>query len=272
MTKDEDNEYEEYKIESVEPVREGPKMWLASLEHGYTITLPRGGGAKQPKEGMTVKIYGDIEISDVRGIDLDDVQVFYRTPEEHAVWLREQEADAAKTALASYSVRKHEFDQRIKQLPPELGARIDHLRGQSANADTFNALYLESEIAASEPAWWLSQLIYTKVDLGIFSSIPSISKGGSVYAQMCDDIRAKLKNRREDGPTDAQTPEQHAAELVGLKRKCDAVDKTAFIIDAGPEWYGKVFELALTLIGDEDAPIALPEGPKAVTSAEDMLP
>jgi len=257
--KADDVEYEEYDIVSVEPLRDGPKMWRATLQYGYTVTLPRGGGAKQPKDGMTVKIYGDIEDGDIRGVDLDGTQVFYRTAEQQHEWLKEQEKEATRAGMADYAIRKHEYEHRLEQIPPELRARIDHLRKKAPDVDTFNALYLESEIVVSEHAWWLSQLIYTPIDLGIFKSLPKTSKMSSVYAQMCDDIRERLKNAKGSD------------EEADLRSKCDIIDETVFVVDIAPDWLDRIFDLALSLIGDEDRALPGSPGPRSIASSEDML-
>lgn len=81
-----DTEYQDKTIAKVEPYENGFTM---TFEDGLCFGCPKGTPV-EPKPGMVARTYGKGFGSRVRGLDLDGVSVFYRTPDEDDAHLKSE--------------------------------------------------------------------------------------------------------------------------------------------------------------------------------------
>lgn len=76
-----DKQYREHKLTKAEPSEGGG--WFMTMDDGWGLWCPAESPI-EPKEGMTVRLYGKGIGFPVRGLFLDDAKVYYFTEDEHA--------------------------------------------------------------------------------------------------------------------------------------------------------------------------------------------
>lgn len=94
-----DKEYREHKLTKVEKNTDGG--WFMTMDDGWSFWCPAESPI-EPKEGMTVRLYGKGFGLPIRGLYLDDVKVYYFTEEEHA---EKQEIDRYGASPADWLER-----------------------------------------------------------------------------------------------------------------------------------------------------------------------
>lgn len=90
--KDLDHQYEDYLATQILPTSAG---WVITLDNGIAVAVNRVEGGPEPTEGSMIRCYGLGPGFRVRGMDIDRVELYYRTAE--------QEAERLKDAIDRYN-------------------------------------------------------------------------------------------------------------------------------------------------------------------------
>ena len=117
-----DTEYEDHVITEVTEsethysVMMGPMGFGISKEYGI-----------RPKTGDTIRLYGTFG-RPIRGVDLNGVELYYRTPDEeaerHRLWVEQKHQDDR----AKFEEEREKLDVQYDALPPIFRKRIDKFR------------------------------------------------------------------------------------------------------------------------------------------------
>lgn len=134
--------YEEHTITEVTP--HGDSGWSILMNDGMGFSVPADSPI-EPEIGMTARLYPGRTGLPVRGLDLNGIEVFYRTEEEererHETWVAEQRAKRREELEAT----REDRDAKIATLPDPLRERMEgfHERG----GDEWRAEYEEYELS-----------------------------------------------------------------------------------------------------------------------------
>lgn len=125
-----DRQYEEVTVTSVESESAG---WGLGLSSGWSFYCPKNESGVVPKAGDAARLYGEGIGRPVRGLVINGLPVFYRTPEQQA---REEEARSTEyhaNKRMAFEENKAAQDADYATLPPEFRARIDRFRRNRAD-------------------------------------------------------------------------------------------------------------------------------------------
>lgn len=158
-----DREYEDRPVTSVEPSKGG---WSIGTD-AYSFFVPDHG--VEPHVDDTARFYGRGFGSVVRGLDLNGVEVFYRTPEEQA---RKDAADRAAYLADKqrrFEANKADLDAQYDALPPAFKARIDRFR---ENRDDFRWQHEAYELSVCTDAALIAWTLKTPEAIAAFHDLP----------------------------------------------------------------------------------------------------
>jgi hypothetical protein len=125
MDKTYDVEYEEDRITAVEGNRR--KGWGITRENGWCFYVP-AHSLIEPKVGMMARFYGRGIGYTVRGLDLDGIQVFYRTPEQQREKDQADLLESERKQKAEFERARESMDRRVDTLPRVFRERIEKFR------------------------------------------------------------------------------------------------------------------------------------------------
>lgn len=100
--------------------------------NGTCLGCPRIDGKPEPKEGDTIRVYGQLG-RPFYGIDLNGVEVFWRTPWERFARRVEMLAGFDREHRERFEQNRDAMDRRYDALPAVLKARIDRFRSERAD-------------------------------------------------------------------------------------------------------------------------------------------
>jgi hypothetical protein len=119
-----DKEHDAKKMVTLTEVKEGEDGWSVTTDEGWGIFLNRKEGGPTPAVGQQATIYGDGIGRPVRGVDLDGVELYYRTPEQeheqHQEWCYDKAMGQTRDLVANEADR----DRRIEALPDPFHRRF----------------------------------------------------------------------------------------------------------------------------------------------------
>ncbi len=129
MSKTNDREYNEHYVRKVTRDKDG-RGWTVEQDDGWSLFVPHKRGI-EIKAGSLVRIYGRGIGFPFRGIDVDGVEVFYRSAtEDERFCLAEVEKQHAKERADFYAkIVKH--NANYAALPIEMRRRVDGFRVMS---------------------------------------------------------------------------------------------------------------------------------------------
>ena len=169
MRAQEDTEFRDFIIDSVEPVREPgaaegsqPEWWEVAFfaegeesRGGLCFLIPNGG--VEPKPGMTMRQWPGHFGQPVRGVALDGHVIYYRSEEEErARNERESEAHDRREREAWEQGGREEQDARLAKLPAVFRRRVERFR--SGNPE-FRWRYEGYELFVCEEAVKLAERV-----------------------------------------------------------------------------------------------------------------
>lgn len=129
MKADDDN-FEEGEVTSVE---RADATGFEVLYDGSTgLFVPRIEGKPEPKVGDVIRVYGAFG-QPFYGIDLNGVEVFWRTPWERFANRIAMLAGFDRDNRETFAREREAMDRRYDELPPPLKARIDRFRAERAD-------------------------------------------------------------------------------------------------------------------------------------------
>lgn len=122
----------EFELAKITAVKECSDGWEISREDVGCFYIDSKYGV-QPKVGATAKFYGRGFGHVVRGVDIDDKEVYYRTPKEQEALHKQQCAAHNVEQKETFEKNKAELDADYDALPPVFKARIDKFRQNNAD-------------------------------------------------------------------------------------------------------------------------------------------
>ena len=146
MFKADDTGFEDHVIERVETMATGG--YTIQREDGWSFQVPKNPAAV-PKVGSTVRFYGKGVGSVVRGLDVDGVEIWYKTAEQQEAENREWVENETRRKDKEYEEQKAGLFQRIALLPEHLQKRIQRFLD---NNHDFGIDYLAYELFCCEQA------------------------------------------------------------------------------------------------------------------------
>jgi hypothetical protein len=189
MNKADDREYEEVRISKVEGDQK--KGWLLARKDGWCFGgIPKDWGGT-PKAGMLARFYGRGIGSTVRGLDLDGVEVFYRSAEEQATENHLQLKESECKQFEEFQHNRKDMDKRVAALPEVFRTRIQKFR--EANKD-FRWKFEGYELFTCEEAVKIAARCKTLEEVKAFHDLPweeqkkaGISDGhsGNTFGMAC---------------------------------------------------------------------------------------
>lgn len=135
------DEWQEGPITEVTPYGEGDG-WSVSFREEMTskgpatypgtmgLGVPKFDGKPEPKVGDTLRVYGGGFGSTFHGIDINSVEVFWRTPWERMAKRVQWLADYDRRKREHFAAEKDELDRKFDALPDPLKRRIERFRGE----------------------------------------------------------------------------------------------------------------------------------------------
>jgi hypothetical protein len=149
MKKSKDREYQEMRVVGVEKYKD---EWMIKLEDGSVFWFEKKYGVK-PKVGQSARFYGD-----VRGLDLDGQEVFYRTPQEQAKIKAQELREEEKQEKAEFKRNKAKLDAQYRALPKVFQRRINRFR---KNNPDFRWKFEEYELIVCTQAMIIAKALKT---------------------------------------------------------------------------------------------------------------
>lgn len=134
MTTDEidalgDCEYEERRIAAV---RDGGDHWALTRDDGWGMTIPKVEGVI-PRVGSVARYYGSGVGQPVRGVAIDGVVVYYRSPEEERRHQAAQSKRWEEQKQRDFETARAGLDAQYTALPEVFRRRLDHFRASRAD-------------------------------------------------------------------------------------------------------------------------------------------
>ena len=146
MLKADDTEFEDHVIEGVETGADGG--YTIQREDGWSFQVPKNQAAV-PKVGSTVRFYGKGLGHQVRGLDVDGVEIWYKTAEQQEAESRAWVENEAHRKDREYEEQKADLFRRIALLPEPLQ---NHIQRFLDNNPDFGRDYLAYELFCCEQA------------------------------------------------------------------------------------------------------------------------
>ena len=128
MSKKDDMEYDDYTLDKVTQCEGG---W--EIGHGGLSFFCEDVGVI-PHIGSKARYYGCGFGYPVRGLDIDDKEIFYRTPDEQIVLQKQWVLDGDNKKREKYkTIGKAHLDADYASLPLEFQKRIDYFRNSNSD-------------------------------------------------------------------------------------------------------------------------------------------
>jgi len=124
-----DTQYIEHTITKVE---DGKDYFFVTMSDGWSIGVEKLNGV-EPKEGDTIRLYGKGIGCAVRGIDVNGLEVFYRTPEQEKERNRQEQEKADEEKKRKFNREKGRLDLEYDALPRAFQKRLDRFRANNPN-------------------------------------------------------------------------------------------------------------------------------------------
>jgi len=155
------------------------------------VSYPRGEGYPQPQSGDSLCTWGRPDDDyGPRGVSIvqagHTTEVFFRSPEEHAEWVAEEESTIYKASKDIYEKNKNDVSYRLAALPTKMQLSIQKMRDASGDVDMYNITHLAVAVAHHEKANMLLMVIGDVIQLNILRSVPTTNKLGSVWNAMIE--------------------------------------------------------------------------------------
>lgn len=166
VTKATDQEYEDHLIESV---KRGKGGWEISHSDHLIFWIPEEHGVK-PRKGQTARFYGRGFGSVVRGVDINGVEVYYRTPDEQAKKDQEWSENWHREKLEKFEATgRAELDAQYAALPLVFQQRLDRFR---RNNPFFRWEHEAYEMSCCVDAVKIADVCPTFEDVKAFHALP----------------------------------------------------------------------------------------------------
>jgi hypothetical protein len=159
----------EYTVERIDEVKDGGEYWSIHFVEGFCFSIPKAQHPEEPALGSPVRLYGQGFGRPVRGVEIGDRTVYYRTQEEeaerHRNWVAEQKA-ARKD---HYETHREDYTRRVAALPGPFQKRIARF---TRNQPEFPWEYLPYELSACEDAVKIAAALKTSDAIIAFQKEP----------------------------------------------------------------------------------------------------
>lgn len=138
-------------------VKEDGDYWSMQFHDGWWFSILKSHGV-EPKTGDVARTYGLGIGSTIRGIEIGEKTVYYRTVEEekerHRQWVAEKEAKEK----AEYEANAEKYRERVAALPEVFRTRIARF---VMNNPEFSWRYLGYELSSCEDAVKIADVLKT---------------------------------------------------------------------------------------------------------------
>lgn len=199
--KDQDQEYKDYLITHV---RDYGDQWELEVDNGWQFLVDKIEG-HTPEVSHAIRFYGKGVGYAVRGVDIDYVTYYYRTPkqqeEAHQKYLAERDVESK----ASYSKNKDKYQEQYNSLPDILKKRIDRLITEKPDDRHYwepYELFILTEATKIFNALKVPDVIEKFYDLSFDiqkKEVPDLDDGHSGYTFGC---ATRLAYQMAEGRTD----------------------------------------------------------------------
>ena len=125
--KETDKEYQEYTLADV---KETDDQWTLKTDSGWYLCVKKVEG-HTPETGQPLRFYGKGIGCTVRGVDIDGVNYYYKTPAQQEANHKKWCDDLDKERRESYEKNKDKYKVDYDGLPEVLQKRMDRLIGKS---------------------------------------------------------------------------------------------------------------------------------------------
>jgi hypothetical protein len=123
MIPETDKQFEVEVIAKVSPANNGHEL---TFETGFSFFMPAAGF--KPEVGQTAKLYGRGTGYRVRGLVVNDREVFYLTEQQQEEQHREEQAERDEKKRTDYDSQAGEYERRVNALPSPFKTRIVDFR------------------------------------------------------------------------------------------------------------------------------------------------
>jgi hypothetical protein len=174
------DKFTNYVITSVSPNERGFDLGLG--DHTY-FHIPNNGIT--PKVGQTAVLYGNGFGHTVRGVDIDDKEVFYRTETEEKERFEKKQKEEKQKRLEQFEANKDKYFVDIAKLPEVFQLRFDKFR---KNNPEFDVEFGDYELFCCEQAVLIASALKTETAIRQFDKlkfktqckkVPGLSDGHS---------------------------------------------------------------------------------------------
>lgn len=178
-------------------VIEDETRFYIDIEGSWSFGLSKEYGAK-PKAGDAITLH-IVNVSTIRGVDLNGIQVFYKTDaeleQEHKEWLEKYKKEKQDT----FKKDKAQMDFDYETLPNNFKKRIDRFRTNNPN---FRVDFEKYELFCCKEALKIASVCKTQDDIKKFHDLgfeeqikilPTLSNDHSVNTFGCACMLAKLQ-------------------------------------------------------------------------------
>ncbi len=161
-----DMQYQDYTIDKVKQYEDG--AWQVSFDGSTSFLIPADSPVT-PKPGMAMRQYGKGFGYSVRGVDLDGVEVYYRTEDGQDALHKRQVEESKAQKRKEYEEKREEFEERVNALPDEFRKRI--LKFREANPE-FRWEFEPYELFTCEEAVKIAAHCKTEEGIRAFHGLP----------------------------------------------------------------------------------------------------
>lgn len=157
---EEDKQYEEHIVDKVTPVKNktGELSGWEVSHKPWVVWVPKNSRVI-PKKGMTLRIYGGFG-SIIRGILLDGVSVYYRTPAQEEVHRKREAVKHDMKERKEFSKNRAKYDKKYDRLPKVFQQRLDKFR---FNTEDFRWKFEKYELFCCEEAVRIADALKDRV-------------------------------------------------------------------------------------------------------------
>lgn len=168
MSIDTDKQFQEHKIEQVEPARDG--SWAVMFDSCLTLWVTSEHCKVAPQVGETLRSYGRGFGYEVRGIAINGRVYRYRTEAEAAQDHKDAVAEQKRKKAEEYEAKRADFDARVAALPESLRLRIERFRALGENEWRYE--FEPYELFTCEQAAAFAEACGTVEEVNAFHGLP----------------------------------------------------------------------------------------------------
>jgi len=176
-----DPQFETHTIASFRGEKDGSHS--LAFEDGWSFHMPACGFA--PEVGQPARLYGRGIGYEVRGLIVNDREVFYRTEAEQEALNAKELAEQKAKQIADYDAKADEYDRRVMALPEPFRMRIEGFRNHRPGKWKYE--FEPYELFTCEQAVAIADALKTTEAIGAFYKLDKFADQKALVPVLLDE-------------------------------------------------------------------------------------